>query len=327
MNHLEIKKQILEKIKQNDNIIIVRHIRPDGDCMGSSIGLREILRASFPNKKIYSVGKTRAEYLDFIGAEDEIIDKQLYKESLVIAVDTATSDRIDDDYFKDAKEFIKIDHHLAVEDYAEINYVREDFPAASCIVVDFYDTFRDELVMPKNAAIALYVGLTTDTGRFRYRGVGSRVFELAAILMEHDLDIETIYAKLYLKDAGSLKLQGLIYKNFKTTENGVVYMHITQRMMKKYNLSYDSAAALINSLDSIKGNLIWIFFIDQKDKTIRVRIRSRFVPVVSVGRAYRGGGHPNACGATVHNKKELKELVKMADNLLKEYKENNEGWL
>ena len=181
--------------------------------------------------------------------------------------------------------------------------------------------------MPKNAAIALYVGLTTDTGRFRYRGVGSRVFELAAILMEHDLDIETIYAKLYLKDAGSLKLQGLIYKNFKTTENGVVYMHITQKMMKKYNLSYDSAAALINSLDSIKGNLIWILFIDQKDKTIRVRIRSRFVPVVSVGRAYRGGGHPNACGATVHNKKELKELVKMADSLLKEYKENNEGWL
>ena len=147
MKHLETKKQILEKIKQNDNIIIVRHIRPDGDCMGASIGLREILRASFPNKKIYSVGKTRAEYLDFIGTEDEIIDKQLYKESLVIAVDTATSDRIDDDCFKDAKEFIKIDHHLAVEDYAEINYVREDFPAASCIIVDFYDTFRNSKII------------------------------------------------------------------------------------------------------------------------------------------------------------------------------------
>ena len=112
MKYLETKKQILEKIKQNDNIIIVRHIRPDGDCMGSSIGLREILRASFPNKKIYSVGKTRAEYLDFIGTEDEIIDKQLYKESLVIAVDTATSDRIDDDCFKEEVELLHPDNKI-----------------------------------------------------------------------------------------------------------------------------------------------------------------------------------------------------------------------
>lgn len=327
MKYLEVKKQIINKIKENDSIVIVRHIRPDGDCIGTSLGLREILRASFPEKKIYSVGKTKANYLSFVGNEDDPIGEDVYKESLIIVVDTATSDRIDDDFYKFGKEIIKIDHHLAVEDYGNINYVREDFPAASCIIVDLYDTFKDELVLPKSAALALYAGITTDTGRFRYRGVGSRVFELCSILMKYDLDLEKLYANLYLKSADLLKLQGLVYKNFKTTENGVSYIHITQKMMKKNGLNYEEASSLVNCLDSIKGNLIWMIFIDQADKTIRVRIRSRFVEVVEIGRAFRGGGHPNACGATVYNKKEIKELVNMADNLLKEYKENNEGWL
>ena len=327
MEHLEVKKQILDKIKEYSSIIIVRHIRPDGDCIGSSLGLREILRASFPQKKIYSVGKTEADYLAFVGKEDEALSEEIYKESLIIVVDTATSDRIDDDFYKLGKEIIKIDHHLPVEDYGVINYVRKDFPAASCIIVDLYDTFKDELVLPESAAFALYTGITTDTGRFRYRGVGSRVFELCSILMKYDLDLEKIYANLYLKSADLLKLQGLVYKSFKTTKNGVSYIHITQKMMKKNGLTYEEAASLVNCLDSIKGNLIWMIFVDQADKSIRVRIRSRFVEVVEIGRAFRGGGHPNACGATVFNKKEIKALVEMADGILKEYKENNEGWL
>lgn len=327
MKYLEVKKQILNKIKENDSIIIVRHIRPDGDCIGSSIGLREILRSSFPEKKVYSVGKTEADYLAFIGKENEALSEETYNKSLIIVVDTATSDRIDDDYYRLGKEIIKIDHHLAVEEYGSINYVREDFPAASCIIVDFYDTFKDELKLPESAALALYTGITTDTGRFRYRGVGSRVFELCSILMKYNLDLEKIYANLYLKSADLLKLQGLVYKSFKTTENGVSYIHITQKMMENNNLNHEEAASLVNCLDSIKGNLIWMIFIDQADKSIRVRIRSRFVEVVEVGRAFRGGGHPNACGATVYNKKEMKELIEMADKLLKEYKENNEGWL
>ena len=88
MDNLEIQKAILEKIKENDSIIIVRHIRPDGDCMGTSLGLRDILRASFPNKKIYSVGNDKSEYLRFLGEEDGPLDEEIYKKSLIIAVDT-----------------------------------------------------------------------------------------------------------------------------------------------------------------------------------------------------------------------------------------------
>lgn len=327
MNNLEIKKQILEKIKEYSKIIICRHIRPDGDCMGSTIGLREILRASFPDKKIYSIGNQKAEYLKFLPAEDESIPESEYSDALVIVVDTANSDRIDNPLYSRGKEIIKIDHHIRVEDFGVINYVDEEIPATACIITEFYNDFKDELVMNEKAALALYVGITTDTGRFRYRGVTANVLRLAAILLDYNLDLERIYSNLYLKDIDSLKLQGEVYKKFKSTPYGVLYIHITSKMQRRYNLTPEEAAAMVNSLDSVKGSLIWIIFVDQKDKTIRARIRSRFVSIDTVGNKYRGGGHANAAGATVYNKKEIKTLVLMADEILKDYKEKETDWL
>jgi phosphoesterase RecJ-like protein len=80
-------------------------------------------------------------------------------------------------------------------------------------------------------------------------------------------------------------------------------------------------------MDSIKDSLIWIAFIEGSDKTIRVRLRSRFVTVNEIAQRHHGGGHACASGATVYSKKEMKELVAEADKALKEYKETHEGWL
>lgn len=327
MDYLSIKEKIFKKIEEYNKIIIVRHARPDGDCIGSTLGLRDILRETYPEKEIYSLGKTKADFLSFMGSEDETKDIDVYKGALIIAVDTANSDRIDDDNYKLGKEIIKIDHHINVQEYGDINYVREDCPAACCIIVDFYLTFKDKLKMPKSAALALYVGMVTDTGRFRYSGVNSETMRLAATLLDYDLDLENIYANLYIKNKDVLALQGEVYRKFKTTSNGVSYIYITNRMMKKYKLTYEEASSLVNSLDSIKGSLIWIAFIDQKDSSIRVRLRSRFVNVIEVGQKFGGGGHPNACGANLKKKSEMKKMLQYADSVLKEYKETNEGWI
>lgn len=326
MEHLQKKKEILKKIEEYDNIIIVRHVRPDGDCIGSSLGLRDILRESFPNKKIYSLGKTKADFLEFIGQEDEDVSQEVYKNSLIIAVDTANEKRIDNDNYMLGKELIKIDHHLNVEEYGNICYVREDYPAACCIIVDFFETFKDKLKMPKSAAKSLYIGMVTDTGRFKF-SMNSATMRLAAILLDYDLDLEKIYANLYIKDEGLLHLQGEIYNKFKTTENGVSYIYITNEMREKYNLTYEDAASLVNALDSIKGSLIWIAFIDQSDNSIRVRLRSRFVEVVEIGQKYGGGGHPHACGANVKDVSEMEELLRYADEVLKKYKDSHEDWI
>ena len=143
--YLDIKNQIIEEIEKHDSIVIVRHVRPDGDCIGSSFGLREILKQTYPNKKIYSVGDGVVEYLKFLGEED-IIDDEVYKESLVIVVDTATSKRVASPNYTMGKKIIKIDHHIAVESYGDINYVREDYPACCQIIADLAIS-SDKLVM------------------------------------------------------------------------------------------------------------------------------------------------------------------------------------
>ena len=118
-----------------------------------------------------------------------------------------------------------------------------------------------------------------------------------------------------------------ILKNIKITPNGVAYIYVTKKIQKKYNLSNSDASALVSLVESIKGSLIWIAFIDMDDKSIRVRLRSRFTTVNQIAEKYHGGGHDRASGATCYNKKEMLNLINDADKSLKEYKESHEGWL
>lgn len=314
-NYLEIKKLILEKIKAYDTIIIHRHFRPDGDCIGSSLGLRDILKCSFPEKKIYSVaGNDHAEYLDFIGLEDEV-DPSEYENALIIVVDTSTSDRISGEEYKLGKVIIKIDHHIETDPYGDINYVRDDFPATTILIMDFFKTFEDELKMSVDGARALYVGVITDTGRFRYSSVNGLTLKLAGDLLEYGFDTEKIYANLYLKERNILKLQGYLLRHFKTTKNGVSYIYISKRIRDRFKVSHSDASNMVSVLDNIKGSIIWILFIEAGEG-IRARIRSRYVNIIEIAQAFNGGGHAQACGASVKNKKELKALVKKADKLL-----------
>jgi phosphoesterase RecJ-like protein len=89
----------------------------------------------------------------------------------------------------------------------------------------------------------------------------------------------------------------------------------------------ESASSCVSYMDSIRGSLIWIAFIENDDGSYRVRLRSRFLPVNEIAERYHGGGHACACGATVYSKKELHALLSEADKLLGEYKATNEGWL
>ena len=320
---MDIIKSIVEKIKQYDRIIITRHIRPDGDCIGSSMGLRSIIKTTFPDKEVYCVGDDEAEYVKFFNKEDKN-DESLYKDSLVIVVDTATYDRISNnkEWLSQAKELIKIDHHIPVEDYGVINYVRTDFPACSAIIADMLFSC-EELKIDDEGASSLYTGIVTDTGRFRFRGVDSKLMNVVSKLLEYNVDIESIYMNLYTKEKEVMKLQGYVLNHFKTTENGVSSIYFSQKTQEKYNVTAEEASSLVGSLSEIKGSLIWVCFIELPDGKIRVRLRSRFVAINEIASRYRGGGHAQACGATLHAKKEVKLLLAECDTLLKEFKEAN----
>lgn len=327
--NLEIKKQILDKIKEYEKIFIFRHVRNDGDCVGATKGLKRILGLSYPEKKIYLIDDDNAEYLKFLGPEDEDVSDEEYKDGLAIVVDTACEDRISNKKYLLCKELIKIDHHIPLVNYGSIVWVEEERSSACEMIADFYETFKDELKIDKEAATYIYTGMVTDSGRFKYEGVTGETLRRAATMLDQKVDTETLFANLYLEEFSYLKFKAEIYRRMKITENGVAYIYIDKAMRDEFQLTIEQASACVNAMDGIRGALCWIAFIENCDEkgSIRVRLRSRFVHINPIAEKYNGGGHAQASGATVYSIDEMESLIADADAHVKNYKETHEGWL
>ena len=326
--NINAARDVLETIKKYDKIIIFRHFRPDGDAVGSTKGLGRILQLSFPEKEVILQNCDFSDYLAFLGAEDDMRDDEYYKDALGIVIDTATAARVSNQKFSLCREVIKIDHHIDVEAYGNLNWVEEERSSACELIAAFYHALRDELKIDTEAATYLYAGLVTDSGRFRFRSVSGDTMRLAGMLLDQGVNTDILYANLYMKEFEEFKFEGFVLNNIQITENGVAYIHITKDVMAEYGITYEQASASVSYMDSIKNSLIWLAFIDSdKGDEIRVRLRSRFVTVNQIAEKYEGGGHACASGATVHSKEQMAELIALADKTLGEYKATNEGWL
>lgn len=325
----EIKEQILQKIKEYDKIFLFRHIRSDGDCVGATKGFKRILQLTWPEKKIYLIDTEAPEYLAFMGADDQAVGEDEYKDGLGIVIDTASEARISNKNYALCEYLIKIDHHIPLESYGDIIWVEEERSSACEMIADFYATFKDELKIDSQAATHIYTGMVTDSGRFKYEGVTGETLRNAAIMLDVGVDTEMLYARLYLEAFGYLKFKAHIYQRMEITENGVAYIYIDKAMQDEFNLTLEQASACVGTLDSIRGAICWMAFIENNDEegSIRVRLRSRFVHVNPIAEKYRGGGHACACGATVYSREEAMQLLADADALVKEYKETHEDWL
>ena len=317
---------ILDKIKEYNKIIIFRHFRPDGDAIGSTKGLQRILQLTYPEKTVLLINNDYADYLQFLGGEDAPIADEEYADALGIVLDTATSNRVSNQKFTLCREVIKIDHHIPVETYGNYQWVEEERSSTCEMIAYFYDTFSDELKIDTEAATYIYAGMVTDSGRFRFRDVSSETMRLAGVMLKNNINTDVLFSHLYLKEFSEFKFESYAHKKMKMTENGVVSLFVSKAMQKKLGLTKEQASASVSFMDSIKGSLIWIAFIEGDDE-IRARLRSRFVTISELANEYRGGGHACAAGATLKSKAEMKELLKKADALLGEYKANNEGWL
>ena len=314
-----IKEQILEKIKEFNRIIIHMHIRPDGDCYGAGFGLKNIIKESFPDKEVYVVGE-RAEYVDFVGTPD-VIDDELFKDALSIVVDTASESRVSDQRFKLAKYVIKIDHHIPVADYGDLIYVDTTRPATAQIILEFYLQFQEELKLNMEAAKALYTGIVTDTGRFRFRSVTGDTFIAVAHLLDYGLDFVDILSRLSLKSENLMKLQGYVLLNFQKTENGVAYIKMTPDIIEKFDVSLEEATSLVNELSTLEDCPVWILFAEYENNIVRARLRSKGPAINELANKYDGGGHALACGANLGTWEKTEELLKDADELVRVYKE------
>ena len=327
--NFEIKQTILNKIKEYSTIFLFRHVRNDGDCVGATKGLKSIITATWPEKNVYIIDADTAKYLEFMGPEDAEMPEESYASALGIVLDTASEARISNRKYTLCKELIKIDHHIPLEQYGQLQWVEEERSSCCEMIVDFYRSFKDQLVLNSEGATHLYTGMVTDSGRFKYDGVTGETLRCAAELLDVGVDTQTLFARLYLEAFEYLKFKSAIYERMQITPNGVAWIFVDKAMQQEFNLNLEQSSAIIGNLDSIRGCISWLAFIETGDEqnAIRVRLRSRFVHINGIAENYHGGGHACASGATVYSIEEMNRLLRDTDALVKEYKETHEGWL
>lgn len=333
---IELMTQIYKKLEAYDRILLFRHIRVDGDCVGATKGMKDIIRQTWPKKEVLIIDDEHSDYLAFLGPDDVSdedmpagytrYENALYEDALGIVIDVATPDRVSNPKFTLCKEVIKIDHHINREPFGVVCWVEEERSSACEMVAAFYEAFRDKLKISTFGATCVYTGMVTDSGRFMYEGVKGDTMRLAGLMLDQGIDTETLYAHLYLKDAETLKFTSWVYENMQVTKNGVASVFVDEKTRLRFKLSQESASNAVGYLSGIRGVLCWLAFIETKDN-IRVRLRSRFMAINGLAESYNGGGHANASGATVYSREEMNQLITDADALVKEYKENHEGWL
>jgi len=312
-----MKEKILQTIKQYNSIIIHRHVRPDPDAYGSQGGLAELLKASFPEKSIYTVGKEE-ESLNFMRRLDEIPD-DTYKEALVIVCDTANQARIDDKRYKLGDKLIKIDHHPNEDPYGDLLWVDTTASSVSEMIYEFYLFGKDKgLKLSDEGARLIYAGIVGDTGRFLFPSTSDKTFAYAGELIHYNFSRTDIYEGMYNLKMNIVKLNGYILQNFSIEANGVASVRLTKELLAQFQAVPSEASLLIGTLGNIQGIMAWVFFIQEEDQ-IRVRLRSKGPIINGIASNFKGGGHPLAAGASIHSWSEADLVIKELEEACEEY--------
>jgi bifunctional oligoribonuclease and PAP phosphatase NrnA len=303
-----MKELIMNEIEKYETIIVHRHVRPDPDAYGSQGGLVEILKQSFPEKKVYAVGKEEST-LNYLRKLDVIAD-ELYQNALVIVCDTANKERICDERYSYGAKLIKIDHHPNEDPYGDILWVDTNASSTSEMIYEFYLSFKDKgLKLSDEAARLLFAGIVGDTGRFIYPSTTDKTFAYAGELIHYDFSRPELFNQMYDLDHNVVKLKGYVLQNFEMLANGAATVFMKKELLEEYNVRPEVASQLVSELGTIKGIKAWVFFIEEDDQ-IRVRLRSKGPVINGLARKYRGGGHPLASGASIYSWDEAKNVIK-----------------
>lgn len=256
------------------------------------------------------------ERYSFMGKMDEISD-ELYKDALVFVLDSGQTHLISDTRFNCGKFMIKMDHHLAVEDYANINYVDTSRESCAGLIADFIKTVGMNLT--KVGAEALFTGMVTDSGRFRYSSTTDKTFDSASFLMKYNPDINNIYLNLYTEDLNVILLKARLTCKIQVTEKNVAYMIHTKEDVKEYGLDiFSISRGIVNLMAGIKGIDIWVNFTEDLDGKILVELRSNGLNINTVAVKYGGGGHLQASGCSLESKEYIYNVLDDLNKIVEE---------
>jgi Exopolyphosphatase-related proteins len=316
-------KEIYNKIKKYDNIVIARHISVDPDAMASQVGLRDSIKLTFPKKNVYAIGNGTVRF-NFMGKLDKDLDYSSLDNCLFIVVDTPDQKRVDKEGFSKYDYSIKIDHHPFIEKFCDLEFIDDKKSSAAEIVYKLIKNTK--LKMNQKIAETLYAGMVSDTNRFMFNNKDPETFLSAYnLITEYDIDITKVYQKLYKRPLSEEKLRGYMSTNMKVTEAGVGYVKITNEVLTKFGLDSASSGNLINEYNNIDELLVWMSATeDVKNGYIKISIRSKGPTINKVAEKYNGGGHALASGAKVSSFEDVDLLIEDLNKVCLKYIESSD---
>jgi phosphoesterase RecJ-like protein len=307
---------VLNEVKAYDTIILHRHSRPDGDAMGSQIGMKHILKENFPEKEIYMVGD-EAGYLSFM--DDSLMDDipdNAYEGALAMVLDCGAAHLVSDDRYQLAARTARFDHHLFVGQFCDTEVIDSSYESCCGLIAHF--AMECGLRLTPTAAKALYTGMLTDSGRFRYDSTSAQTFRLAAFLMEQEFDTNEIYRHLYADSFESKKMKAEFLLKTQFTPNRVAYIYTTKEEMDAMDVStFTVSRGMVNVMADIKGTDIWVNF-TEADGGVLCELRSAGPNINPIAVKYGGGGHMKASGATVADRETAMQMLHDLDKLVGE---------
>ena len=292
-------------LKQYKQVFLYRHINPDYDAFGSTVGMYYFLKENFPEINVVLKGNFENVLWEKFNAT---IDEEKELPILGIVIDTANRERIDGD-ISVCEKIIKIDHHIVVDSYGDINIEDATASSASQIVSLLLEEVKDSYSLNEQGARALYMGIIGDTNRFMYRSTDARTFKAASYLLESGINIEEIYQTMYLREEKDLKVTQFILNNYKVNDK-VAYYILKDEDLKELGISREEGSSYVNTLANVKEFEVWCAITENtKDNVYRVSIRSRNAIINEVAAKFGGGGHALASGATLSSLDQLEDLL------------------
>lgn len=298
---------IIQALNDHKLFLITSHVAPDGDQVGSCIALVKYLQ-QMGKEAYYVLDDLLPSNLSFlyegmkIYESQEILPVLSDREYVMIALDCGNKERlkIENKLIQGATLLLNIDHHESNDDFGDFNYVVKEASSTCELMYDLMTAIDEQWINPE-IATAIYTGLSTDTGNFKYESARSSTFRVAAALIDLGAHKDTVVRNIYQNDSYNYVKMVAAATSGLVKEENIAYMTLEKQLLEKYQVDFKDLEELPAATVSIQGVEIGLLFKEKEEQTIKVSFRSKeWANVNHIAGAFGGGGHARAAGCTIN---------------------------
>lgn len=293
-------ESITKELEGAATVGITGHVRPDGDCTGSTLGLYNYIKENMPEIEVDVYLESIEGHFKFLKGASEIHHKADKKTDydVFVVLDCGETERVASfvkDYITNAKKTICIDHHMTYSSFATVNHIKPQVSSACEVLYELLD--KDKI--SREVAECLYVGMINDTGVFKYQSTTSRTMEIAGKFMDKGIDFtsiidDTFFRKTYKQN---LLLGRALLESHLALAGKLIYSYIPASVLAEYEAVGRDTHGIIDQLRFTEGVEVAMFMYDLQDGSIKTSLRSiKQVDVNAVANQFGGGGHIRAAG-------------------------------